>query len=113
MPNAVDVSSYVSRVSATEVANSSSSSGVILLAGLQATKTSVSDSSSSSQVVLLSLPPISMNQFGGGGSKILYRKRAWRAESAGFVYWNTYDLDDTYPGGGTLTPPQGVVLCRS
>lgn len=41
-----------------------------------------------------------------------YHKRSWRAETPGYVYWDTTDPDEAYPGGGTLTPATGVVLYK-
>jgi len=50
---------------------------------------------------------------GGGGAPPIvtnYRKRAWRTETPGYVYWDTTDPVGAYPGGGTLDPPLGVIL---
>ena len=55
---------------------------------------------------------------GGGGptpptpvvTTIIYHLRAWRTESAAYVEWDTNSQSSAYPGGGTLDPPNGIVL---
>ena len=51
--------------------------------------------------------------WGGGGAPPAvthYHKRSWRAETPGYVYWDTTTPSGAYPGGGTLDPPLGTIL---
>ena len=61
-----------------------------------------------------SKPAITARFVGGGGTTAVthYHKRAWRSETPGYVYWDTTNPDEAYPGGGTLTPATGVILFK-
>lgn len=41
-----------------------------------------------------------------------FHKRAWRTESAAYVYWDSTNPAAPYPGGGTLNPLLGTILLR-